>query len=84
MRLSYILNSFRNNEVGPFFLDAPGGTEKTFLLNLLLADIRYLGHIALAMASSDIAATLLDNGNTAHYLLKLPLNIAEQETPTVI
>ncbi|XP_037930131.1 ATP-dependent DNA helicase pif1-like [Teleopsis dalmanni] len=33
------------------------------------------GNVALALASSGIAATLLDGGRTAHSVLKLPLNI---------
>ena len=36
----------------------------------------------MAIASSGIAATLLDGGRTAHSALKLPLNIQIQETPT--
>ena len=58
-----------------FFLDAPGGTGKTFLINLLLAQIRSSGKVALAVASSGIAATLLSGGRTAHSTFKLPLNV---------
>ncbi|KAF0768422.1 ATP-dependent DNA helicase [Aphis craccivora] len=58
-----------------FFLDAPGGTGKTFLMNLLLAQIRCSGKVALAVASSGIAATLLIGGRTAHSTFKLPLNV---------
>lgn len=67
---------------GLFFLDAPGGTGKTFLITLLLAKIRSQKNIALAVASSGIAATLLDGGKTAHAALKLPLNIHLAEYPT--
>jgi hypothetical protein len=35
-----------------FFIDAPGGTGKTFLLNLLLTKVRQNEGIALAVASS--------------------------------
>ncbi|GBP39753.1 hypothetical protein EVAR_23079_1 [Eumeta japonica] len=35
-----------------YFLDAPGGTGKTFLLSLLLARIRSRNDVALALASS--------------------------------
>ncbi|XP_054727360.1 uncharacterized protein LOC129237018 [Anastrepha obliqua] len=56
-----------HDETGGFyFLDAPGGTGKTFLLSLILATIRSQNGIALALASSDIAATLLEGGRTAH------------------
>lgn len=64
------------------FLDAPGGTGKTFVLSLILAAIRSKNKIALALASSGIAATLLDGGHTAHSALKLPLNMHITETPT--
>lgn len=65
-----------NNETGTmYFLDAPGGTGKTFLMQLILANVRKEKKIALALASSGIAATLLDGGRTAHSALKLPLNI---------
>lgn len=64
---------------GFYFLDAAGGTGKTFLISLILAKIRSQGKIALAVASSGIAATLLDGGRTAHSALKLPLNIQNNE-----
>jgi hypothetical protein len=67
---------------GFFFLDAPGGTGKTFLISLILAEIRSNNGIALAIASSGIAATLLDGGRTAHSVFKLPLNI--QNNPDAV
>ncbi|GBN58705.1 hypothetical protein AVEN_44592-1 [Araneus ventricosus] len=67
---------------GFFFLDAPGGTGKTFLISLLLAEIRSKNGIALAVASSGIAATLLDGGRTAHSAFKLALNI--QNNPDAV
>ncbi|CAB3260749.1 unnamed protein product [Arctia plantaginis] len=60
---------------GFFFLDSPGGTGKTFLISLILAKIRSQQKIALAVASSGIAATLLDGGRTAHSTFKLPLDV---------
>lgn len=56
---------------GVFFIDAPGGTGKTFFLSLILATIRSQNNIALVIASSGIAPTLLDGGRTAHSALKL-------------
>ncbi|ESO11895.1 hypothetical protein HELRODRAFT_151766, partial [Helobdella robusta] len=58
---------------GIYFLDAPGGTGKTFLILLLLARIRSQNDVALALASSRIAATLLEGGQTAYSALKIPL-----------
>lgn len=44
-----------------------------FLINLVLAN--------LALASSGIAATLIEGRKTAHSILKLPLIVVEQEYP---
>ena len=44
------------------------------MLNLLLQAVRATNQVALAAASSDIAALLLDGGKTAHSLFRLPLN----------
>ncbi|KIH46987.1 hypothetical protein ANCDUO_22957 [Ancylostoma duodenale] len=75
------MNLIRNGNGGLLFLDAPGGTGKTFLINLLLAEVRKNSDIALAIASSGIASTLLDGGRTAHSALKLPLDLTRSETP---
>lgn len=82
-RLAYdtVMRRVTNGNGGIIFLDAPGGTGKTFLLNLILAEIRKQGDIALAVASSGIASTLLDGGRTAHSALKLPLNLNQVEHP---
>ncbi|XP_003741051.1 uncharacterized protein LOC100901484 [Galendromus occidentalis] len=77
-----IMSAIANRTGGLFFLDAPGGTGKTFLISLILATIRSRKHIASAIASSGIAAALLDGGRTAHSALKLPLNVQTIEMPT--
>ena len=64
------------------FLDAPGGTGKTYLINLILAKIRADNGIALATASSGIAATLLQGGRTLHSTFKIPLDVDKNETST--
>lgn len=74
-----ILDSVTNSRGKTFFLDAPGGTGKTFLTNLLLAQVRQSGKVALAVASSGIAATLLSGGKTAHSTFKLPVSVPMQE-----
>ena len=68
---------------GLFFIDAPGGTGKTFLISLLLASERKKNNIALAVASSGIAATLLEGGRTAHSTFRLPLDTSKNEGPVV-
>lgn len=63
------------------FLDAPGGTGKTFLTKVILAQIRSQNKIALAVASSGIAATLLPRGKTAHTTFKIPIDLDRTENP---
>lgn len=55
---------------------------KTFLLNLILAEIRMQKEIVIPVASSGIAATLLEGGRTAHSMFKIPLQINQIEEPT--
>ena len=76
-----ILDSVNQQKGRIIFLDAPGGTGKTFVTKLLLSKIRQQGKIALAVTSSGIAATLLPGGRTAHSALKLPLNLTSRDTP---
>ncbi|KAL4153295.1 hypothetical protein QTP88_001128 [Uroleucon formosanum] len=76
-----IITSVNNNEGRIYFLDTPGGTGKTFLINLILAKVRGTRDITLAVASSGIAATLLEGGRTAHATFKLPLNLTTSVTP---
>jgi ABC-type branched-subunit amino acid transport system ATPase component len=45
-----------------FFLDGPNGSGKTFVYNVLLASIRWDGHVTIKVASSDIATLLLEGG----------------------
>ena len=54
-----------------FFLDAPGGTGKTFVANALLSFVRANGHVAMPVAASGIAALLLDGGRTVHSRMNL-------------
>lgn len=56
---------------GIFFLGASGGTGKTILITSILAAIQSKYDIALAFASSRIAAILLPDKKAAHSVLKL-------------
>ena len=65
------------------FINARGGSGKTYLLNTILAAIRSRkpgGCVALAMATTGIAAVLLSQGRTLHSRLKLPLDLNEHST----
>ena len=44
------------------FLDAPGGTGKTFLINLIVKKLIVEKKIVIATATSGIASTLLIKG----------------------
>lgn len=61
------------------FVDAPGGTGKTFSFNAILSEVRSQGEIALAVASSGIAAIILALGRTFHSRFKPPWIPAEGE-----
>nr|XP_027083804.1 uncharacterized protein LOC113706116 [Coffea arabica] len=63
-----------------FFIDGPGGTGKTFLYRSLLATLRSEGHIAIAVATSGIAASILPGGRTAHSRFKIPLDFSKNKT----
>ncbi|GFS97744.1 ATP-dependent DNA helicase [Trichonephila clavipes] len=67
---------------GDLLLGCTRRNRETFLIRLILATVRSKNDIALALASSGIAATLLPGGRTAHSALKLPLNIQTIDTPT--
>ncbi|KAI7935210.1 hypothetical protein MJO28_016848, partial [Puccinia striiformis f. sp. tritici] len=57
------------------YIDGPGGTGKTFLLNCLIGHFRDKGLNIVAVASSGIAALMLSGGSTAHSKFKIPLRI---------
>ncbi|OWY95809.1 Helitron helicase, partial [Phytophthora megakarya] len=57
-----VISAVESPEVGHklFFVDGPGGTGKSFLLEQLLAKVRLEGGVAIAVASSGIAANVTD------------------------
>ena len=67
-----------HNQPSVFFVDSPGGCGKTFTLNLLLDKIRARGDIAIAVASSGIAALLMEGGTTAHSRFKIPIDLTSE------
>ena len=77
-----VLDDINNQNGMVFFLDAPGGTVKTFVTTLLLSKVRQQRKIALVVASSGIAATFLPGSHTVPSSIKLPLNMPTKETPT--
>ena len=62
-----------------FFIDARGGTGKTFVLKAILAAVRLIdahkgGSVALATGTTGIASNLLPLGRTFHSRFKAPLS----------
>ncbi|EJK73532.1 hypothetical protein THAOC_04838, partial [Thalassiosira oceanica] len=55
------------------FLDAPGGTGKTFVLNVLISWIRMNEKEVAVSAATGVAANLLHLGRTSHSRYKMPI-----------
>lgn len=64
-----------------YFVSGAGGTGKTHVYQALLAHVRLGGRIALAVASSGVAALLLGGGTTGHSRFKIPFEL-EDNTPS--
>ena len=56
------MNKIEKKEPGLVFLDAPGGTGKTFIINKMLATLLAKNIMVITTATSGIAATLLERG----------------------
>ena len=54
-----IMDNVMNKKSQIFFVDGPGGTGKTYLYKALLAKVRSMGQIAIATATSGIAASIM-------------------------
>ncbi|XP_051220370.1 uncharacterized protein [Lolium perenne] len=74
--LSHVLN--KRSQI--FFVDGPGGTGKTYLYKALLAKVRSLGQIAIAIATSGIAASIMPGGCTGHSRFKIPIRLTDSIT----
>ena len=62
-----------------FFVDGPGRTGKTFLYKALLAIVQSKGLIAIATATSGIAASILPSERMAHSRFKIPIKIRDDK-----
>ena len=60
-----------------FFVDGPGGTGNTYLYRALLARVRSTDRIAVATATSGIAASIMPGGRTAHSRFKIPIKLQD-------
>ncbi|XP_074349662.1 uncharacterized protein LOC141689279 [Apium graveolens] len=72
-----IIDNIENGKGGVFFVYDSEGCGKTFMWNTLCCKLRSVGKVVLPVASSDIAATLLPGGRTAHSRFHIPLKVDE-------
>ncbi|KAK1680955.1 hypothetical protein QYE76_041803 [Lolium multiflorum] len=72
-----IMDHVRNQKSQTFFVDGPGGTGKTYLYKALLAKVRHMGLIAIATATSGIAASIMHGGRIAHSRFKIPIKLTD-------
>ena len=68
------MDSIANKKGNTFFLNGPGGTGKTFVYKTICHQVRANGWIILVVASSGIAAILMEGGRTAHSMFKIPVD----------
>ena len=67
-----------------FFIDAPGGTGKTFVCNSIIAKYRSELKVVIAAATSGIASLLLlQPSKTIHSTFGIPLHITESSTSSL-
>ena len=75
-----VLQSVDNQAGDICFLHSAGGGGKTFVCNSIAAAVHSKKCVALTVASSAVAALLLEGGRTAHSRFKIPIPIHESST----
>jgi hypothetical protein len=74
-----------NEKLGKMiFIHSAGGCGKTLVCNTIAAAVRSQEKIALCVASSGIAALLLEGGRTAHSRFKIPLDLFDTSIANII
>jgi hypothetical protein len=71
---SEVKETILNKKGGLFYLDGPGGTGKTFLLNTIIDFTTTKKVATVVSASSGVVALLLKDGQTSHSAFKIPLD----------
>ena len=64
---------------GLFFVDAPGGTGKTYLFNTIIHHLSSEQKVVISVASSGIASTLIHGATTAHSAFNIPLDLRRDD-----
>lgn len=72
-----------NNTQKLFFIDAPGGTGKTFLITTIIYAIVLANQSYKAIAWTGIAASLLPKGTTVHSTFQLPIPLLPDSSSTI-
>jgi ATP-dependent DNA helicase PIF1 len=72
-----IINACNTDIGGMFFVYGYGGTGKMYLYKKLSSALRSKGQVVLNVASSGIAALLLEGGRTTQYRCAIPINLVE-------
>ncbi|KNZ71326.1 hypothetical protein J132_00030, partial [Termitomyces sp. J132] len=68
-----VMNSVDNNLGKMIFIHSAGGCGKIFVCNTFASAFQSNEDVALCVASSGIAALLLESGRTAHSMFKIPI-----------
>ena len=78
--VDFIVNNVYNNQFDTkqfYFLNDFENTNKIFVQNIVLNKLRFENFIAFVVASFDIATTLLNKNQIAHFQFKISLNFDE-------
>jgi hypothetical protein len=70
-----IMSAIDTKNGGLFFVDEPSGTRKTYLYTALLATVCSQNKIAVAIATSGAAASIMPCDRTTHSRFKISLNL---------
>ena len=77
---SVLVNAGDSSVQNLHYVDAPGGSGKTYVFNKLAAHLRHLNRRVACAAWTGIATTLMTSGRTIHGLFKLPVPVLENCT----
>ncbi|CAL1408060.1 unnamed protein product [Linum trigynum] len=75
-----IMDSVYGDAGKSFFINGSGGTGKTFLWQVICMKLRSENKVVLCVASSGIAALLMEGGRTAHSRFRIPVDLDAKST----
>jgi hypothetical protein len=80
--LEHVIQMSAQREPWIIYIDGPGGTGKTHVMNILIDYFNAQGKKISAVASSGIASLILRNATTAHARFKIPVKISSNSMCT--